>query len=123
MGATAGRTTLNGEGLQHADGHGQLLATTVPNIKAYDPAFAYEIGAIVQEGLRRMVGEDEDVFYYLTIQNENYRMPPMPEGVSEGILRGMYPFREAKKKKGRHVQLFGSGSIMNCVLAAHEAVR
>src|SRR5256884_1028564 len=91
LGATAGRTTLNGEGLQHEDGHSLLLASTVPNVAAYDPAFAYEVAEIVQDGIARMYGDDpEDVFYYLTLYNENYPMPAMPGAVEEGIRRGMY---------------------------------
>ena len=120
LGATAGRTTLNGEGLQHADGHSQILASTVANIQAYDPAFAYEIALIVQDGLRRMVGEHEDVFYYVTLQNENYPMPKMPNGVEQGVLKGCYRFQIAKKRGKQHVQLFGSGSIMNEVLRARD---
>src|SRR5438045_7564868 len=88
LGATAGRTTLNGEGLQHQDGHSHILAATIPNLVAYDPAFAYEIAVIVQDGIRRMYEVGEDIFYYLTLQNEPYTMPAMPEGVREGILKG-----------------------------------
>ena len=124
LGATAGRTTLNGEGLQHEDGHSHILAATVPNVLAYDPAFAYEIAVIIEDGMRRMYDEDEDVFYYITLQNENYAMPPMPKGkgVKEGILRGLYLFDKAtaKAKKKHHVQLFGSDTIMNQVLAARD---
>ena len=119
LGATAGRTTLAGEGLQHCDGHSQLLASTVPNCLAYDPAFAYEIAVIIEDGMRRMVDEQEDVFYYITLQNENYVMPPMPHGVKEGILRGLYRFALAEKRKLR-VQLLGSGSILREVLAAAD---
>jgi pyruvate dehydrogenase E1 component len=120
MGATAGRTTLNGEGLQHGDGHSQLLATVVPNVVAYDPAWAYEVAVIIEEGLRRMVKENEDVFYYVTLHNEGYEMPPMPEGAREGVLRGLYRFRKAARKKKKHVQLFGSGSILPEVLRAAD---
>ncbi|MHC5009892.1 MAG: pyruvate dehydrogenase (acetyl-transferring), homodimeric type [Planctomycetota bacterium] len=120
MGATAGRTTLNGEGLQHEDGHSHVLAATVPNVLAYDPAFAYEIAVIVRDGMRRMYEDEEDVFYYITLQNENYPQPSMPEGVEEGVLRGLYRYREAEKRAKHHVQLFGSGSIMNRVLEAQE---
>ena len=95
LGGTAGRTTLNGEGLQHEDGHSHVLAQTIPNCICYDPAYGYEIAVIVQDGLRRMVGEQEDVFYYLTVENENYRQPPMPDGAEQGILRGMHRVREA----------------------------
>ena len=98
MGATAGRTTLNGEGLQHQDGHSHLLATTVPNVIAYEPAFAYEIAMIVEDGLRRMVQDEEDVFYYVTLHNENYQQPPLPsEDVREGVLRGLYLYRPARR--------------------------
>jgi pyruvate dehydrogenase E1 component len=120
LGGTAGRTTLNGEGLQHEDGHSQILAATIPNCVSYDPTFAYEVVTIIQDGLRRMVGEQEDVFYYLTLMNENYTHPPMPEGSSASILKGMYRFREgAKSKKGAlRVQLLGSGTIFREVIAA-----
>ncbi len=118
LGATAGRTTLAGEGLQHCDGHSHVLAATIPNIQAYDPAFAYEIALIIREGLRRMVDQEEDIYYYLTLQNENYPMPKMPNGVEEGILKGMYRFRVAPKKHKTKIQLFGSGSIMNEVRRA-----
>jgi pyruvate dehydrogenase E1 component len=128
LGGTAGRTTLNGEGLQHEDGHSLLLASVVPVIRAYDPAFAYETAVIVRDGIERMYGaEPEDVFYYLTLYNENYVMPPRPEGISdEDILRGLYRFREAPKVKagnGRapmRATLLGSGSIMQQALRAQE---
>jgi pyruvate dehydrogenase E1 component len=120
LGATAGRTTLNGEGLQHEDGHSHLLATTIPNLRAYDPAFAYETAVIVQDGLQKMYGEGESVFYYLTLYNENYPMPPMPEGVTDGILKGLYKFRLAEGK-GRHTaQIFASGPIIRQALRAQE---
>ncbi|RKZ13450.1 hypothetical protein DRQ53_13310 [bacterium] len=117
-GATHGRTTLNGEGLQHQDGHSLLTASTVPNCLAYDPAFHYEIATIVEDGLRRMYDENEDVFYYLALYNENYEMPAMPEGVEEGILRGLYRFSEAKDDQRPRVNLFGSGVILQQVIAA-----
>jgi len=120
LGATAGRTTLAGEGLQHDDGHSQILASVLPNLQSYDPAYAYETALIIREGLRRMVERDEDVFYYLTLQNENYPMPAMPEGVEEGVLRGIYRLKEAEERKDLHVQLFGSGSILNEVLKARD---
>ncbi len=121
LGGTAGRTTLNGEGLQHEDGHSHVLASTVPNLATYDPAFAYEIATIVQDGIRRMYQEQEDIFYYLTLGNEPYPMPEMPEGVTEGILKGIYKFKSGKQKKGSHkVQLFGSGSILREALRAQE---
>src|SRR5579863_3182858 len=122
LGGTAGRTTLNGEGLQHEDGHSHVLFSVVPNVCAYDPTYAYEVAVIIQEGLRRMVAEQEDVFYYLTLLNENYAHPEMPNGVEEGILRGMYLLRDAgspRAKKPR-VQLLGSGAILREVLAAAE---
>ncbi|HEY7464247.1 MAG TPA: pyruvate dehydrogenase (acetyl-transferring), homodimeric type [Candidatus Limnocylindria bacterium] len=118
LGATAGRTTLTGEGLQHDDGHSHILASVIPNIRAYDPAFAYELALIVRDGIRRMYGEaQEDVFYYITLYNENWPMPAMPEGVEEGVLRGMYLFRRAEKGS-RRVQLLGSGSILHQALKA-----
>ena len=121
LGATAGRTTLNGEGLQHQDGHSHLLAMSVPNVMAYDPAFAFEIAVIIREGIRRMYVDQESIFYYLTVENEAYPMPPMPQGVEEGILRGMYKFRAAKTGgKELRAQLLGSGAIMNEVLKAQE---
>ncbi len=121
LGGTAGRTTLNGEGLQHEDGHSHLLFSVVPNCLAYDPAFGYELAVIVHEGLRRMLAEQEDVFYYVTLMNENYVHPPMPEGAQEGILRGMYPLREAPKRTRKPVvQLMGSGTILREVLAAAD---
>ncbi len=117
LGGTAGRTTLNGEGLQHEDGHSHVLFSVVPNCRAYDPTFAHELAVIIQDGLRRMVGEQEDVFYYVTLMNENYAHPPMPDGVQEGILRGMYRLREVSDPQ---VQLLGSGTILNEAIAAAE---
>jgi pyruvate dehydrogenase E1 component len=117
IGGTAGRTTLNGEGLQHEDGHSHVLSSTIPNCISYDPAYAYELAVIVQEGLRRMIGEQEDVFYYLTVMNENYRHPPLPDGAEEGILRGMHRVREMD---GAKVRLLGSGTILREVEAAAE---
>ena len=119
LGGTAGRTTLNGEGLQHEDGHSHVLFSVVPNLRAYDPAFAYEVAVIIHEGLRRMIGQQEDVFYYLTLMNENYRHPAMPAGAEEGILRGIYLLREGSGE-GPRVQLLGSGTILNEVLAAAD---
>ncbi len=124
VGATAGRTTLAGEGLQHQDGHSHLLVYPVPNMLAYDPSFSHEMAIIVREGLRRMYEEQENVFYYITVGNENYRQPGAPEHLSrdqleEGVLRGMYLFRKSDKKRAKlQAQLFGSGSIMNEVLGA-----
>jgi pyruvate dehydrogenase E1 component len=117
LGGTAGRTTLNGEGLQHEDGHSHVLSQTIPNCISYDPAYAYELAVIVHDGLRRMVSEQEDVFYYLTIMNENYRHPPLPEGSEQGILRGMHRIREME---GAKVRLLGSGTILREVEAAAE---
>jgi pyruvate dehydrogenase E1 component len=121
MGATAGRTTINGEGLQHEDGHSHLLALTVPTCRAYDPAFGYEMAVIVQEGIDRMFVKGEDIFYYLTIYNESYDMPPMPEGVREGIVKGIYPFKTVNVEGAKHtIQLLGSGVILNDVLRAQK---
>ncbi|HET6683160.1 MAG TPA: pyruvate dehydrogenase (acetyl-transferring), homodimeric type [Gaiella sp.] len=120
LGGTSGRTTLNGEGLQHQDGHSQVLASVIPNCIAYDPTYAYEVGVIIREGLRRMVTEQEDVFYYLTLLNEPYAHPPLPEGAEEGILRGMYLLHEAPEGDGPRVQLLGSGAILREVEAAAE---
>lgn len=121
MGGTAGRTTLNGEGLQHEDGHSHLLASVIPNCVAYDPAFAYELAVIIQDGLRRMVQEQEDVFYYITIMNENYAHPEMPKGSEKGILKGMYLLREGEKRSRKpHVQLLGAGTILREVIAAAD---
>jgi pyruvate dehydrogenase E1 component len=123
LGGTAGRTTLNGEGLQHEDGHSHLLFSVVPNCRAYDPAFGYELAVIVQDGLRRMLGDQEDVFYYVTLMNENYVHPAMPEGAPEGILRGMYRLREAGGRGSSRkpvVQLLGSGTILREVIAAAD---
>jgi pyruvate dehydrogenase E1 component len=117
LGGTAGRTTLNGEGLQHEDGHSHVLSSVIPNCVSYDPTYGYEVAVIVREGLRRMVGEQEDVFYYLTLLNENYPHPPLPEGAEEGILRGMYRLRGAERPR---VRLLGSGSILRQVEAAAE---
>jgi len=132
IGGTAGRTTLNGEGLQHQDGHSHVLSATIPNCRSYDPAFGYELAVIICDGLRRMYAEQEDVFYYLTVMNENYRHPPMPDGAAEGIVRGMYLLTDGAAvpdgAAGREdaaapageprVQLLGSGTIMREVIAA-----
>ena len=120
VGGTAGRTTLNGEGLQHEDGHSHILAATIPNCISYDPTFAYELAVIVQDGLRRMVAEQEDVLYYLTVMNENYEHPAMPEGSQGDILKGMYLFRKGANSNGPRVQLLGSGSIFREVIAAAD---
>src|ERR1035441_2147179 len=121
LGGTAGRTTLNGEGLQHEDGHSHVLFSVVPNCRAYDPAFSYEVAVIIQDGLRRMLAEQEDVFYYITLMNENYTHPAMPDGAREQILRGMYLLSEGpKRSKKPRVQLLGSGTILREVMAAAE---
>jgi pyruvate dehydrogenase E1 component len=121
IGGTSGRTTLNGEGLQHEDGQSQLHASFVPNCVSYDPTYAYEVAVIVQDGLRRMVAEQEDVYYYITVMNENYEHPAMPEGAREGILKGMYLLRDAgRATKKPRVQLLGSGSILREVLAGAD---
>src|SRR5262249_8087635 len=119
LGATAGRTTLNGEGLQHEDGHSHVMASVYPSVVAYDPAYAYELATIVKDGLRRMYENDGDVFYYITLHNENYQMAAKPEGVDEGILRGLYRYR-AGKGSGPRVQLFGSGPMLLQALRAQE---
>ena len=121
LGGTAGRTTLMGEGLQHQDGHSHILASTVPNVVAYDPAFAYELAVIIQDGIRRMYEHGESVFYYITLYNENYPMAAMPEDATEGILKGMYKFRAAKSSsKGTKIHLLGSGPILREVLQAQD---
>ena len=118
LGATAGRTTLNGEGLQHEDGHSLLVSTTVPCCVSYDPTYAYEVAVILREGLRRMIEAGEDIFYYITLYNENFDMPPMPAGVEEGILRGLYLIQEAGDGGRARVRLLGSGSILPQVVEA-----
>ena len=123
VGGTAGRTTLNGEGLQHEDGHSQVLAGTVPNCISYDPTFAYEVAVIVQDGLRRMVTEQEDVFYYLTVMNENYEHPAMPADAAPGILKGMYQFGKGAASNGPRVQLLGSGTIFMEAVAAAKLLK
>ena len=120
LGGTAGRTTLNGEGLQHEDGHSHLMAATIPNCVAYDPTYAYELAVIIQDGLRRMVEQQESVFYYLTCMNENYSHPALPKGAEAGILKGMYLLREHAPKAKQRVQLMGSGTILREVEAAAE---
>ncbi|HZL93685.1 MAG TPA: pyruvate dehydrogenase (acetyl-transferring), homodimeric type, partial [Vicinamibacterales bacterium] len=120
LGATAGRTTLNGEGLQHEDGHSHVLSSTIPNCLSYDPTYGYEIAVIIHNGLRRMVERQEDVFYYITLMNENYEHPAMPQGVEDGILKGMYLLRESKSKAKARVQMLGSGTILREVLGAAD---
>ncbi len=129
LGATAGRTTLNGEGLQHEDGHSQLFSAHIPNCVSYDPTFAYELAVIMQDGLRRMVQEQEDVYYYITLMNENYAHPELPKGAEQDILKGMYSFKKGeaskagKKENAPHVQLLGSGTIFNEVIAAADLLK
>lgn len=123
IGATAGRTTLNGEGLQHQDGHSHVLANTIPNCRTYDPAYSYELAVIIQDGLKRMYGDKENCFYYITTMNENYVHPDMPEGAEEGIVRGMYKLVEGKKKAKKKVQLLGAGTILREVEAAAQLLR
>ena len=121
LGGTAGRTTLNGEGLQHEDGHSHLLAATIPNCVTYDPTFSYEVAVIIQDGLRRMMKDQEDVYYYITLMNENYPHPAIPAGAEDGIRRGMYLLREsAAKKPSAKVQLMGSGTVLREVIAAAD---
>jgi len=120
LGGTSGRTTLAGEGLQHQDGQSHLLASVVPNCRTYDPTFNYELAVILHDGLERMYRDGENVFYYVTVMNENYPHPPMPEGIREGIVRGMYLFREGPAEKKLQVQLLGSGAILREVIAASE---
>jgi pyruvate dehydrogenase E1 component len=124
LGGTAGRTTLNGEGLQHEDGHSHVLSATIPNCVSYDPTFAYEVAVIIQNGLRRMYAEQEDVYYYLTVMNENYLHPAMPEGAASSIIKGMYLFAAgAKKPKAPRVQLLGSGTIFREAIDAAQLLR
>jgi pyruvate dehydrogenase E1 component len=118
IGGTAGRTTLSGEGLQHQDGHSLVMAANIPNCVAYDPTFAYEMAVIIHDGLRRMYKEQENIFYYITAMNENYLHPAMPDDVQDGILKGMYLFKEGVKKTGPRVQLLGSGAILREAIAA-----
>src|SRR6202162_4133927 len=121
LGGTAGRTTLAGEGLQHQDGNSHVLALPIPTMRAYDPAFAYEIAVIIQDGIRRMYKDGENIFYYITVMNEAYPMPPMPPGVEEGILKGMYMYRSSENKSPKlRAQLFGSGAILREALKAQE---
>ena len=125
LGGTAGRTTLNGEGLQHEDGHSHVYSATIPNCVSYDPTFGYEVAVVVQDGLRRMYAEQQDVYYYLTVMNENYRHPAMPEGAAPNIIKGMYLFRAGEKAKSKtpRVQLLGSGTIFREVSAAADLLK
>jgi pyruvate dehydrogenase E1 component len=124
LGGTAGRTTLNGEGLQHEDGHSHVLSSTIPNCVSYDPTFAYEVAVIIHDGLRRMISEQEDVYFYITLMNENYQHAAMPAGAEQGILKGMYSFSQATAKgKTPRVQLLGSGTILREVIAAAQLLK
>jgi pyruvate dehydrogenase E1 component len=122
LGATAGRTTLNGEGLQHEDGHSHLLFSVVPTCRCYDPAWGYEVAVIIHDGLKRMYQDQESCFYYITLYNEQYAQPPLPKGVEEGIIKGLYLFKpgEAQADEGRKVQLLGSGVILREALRAQQ---
>src|SRR5262249_26289241 len=121
LGGTSGRTTLAGEGLQHQDGNSHVLALPVPNLRAYDPAFAYELAVIIEDGIRRMYKEGENIFYYITVMNEPYVMPAMPAGVREGILRGLYRYRASENRQSKlRAQLIGSGAILREALRAQE---
>jgi pyruvate dehydrogenase E1 component len=123
LGGTAGRTTLNGEGLQHEDGHSLVLSSVIPNCRSYDPTFSYEVAVIVQEGLKRMLEDQEDAFYYITLMNENYPHPGFNEKSREGILKGMYQLSDGGTAKGPRVQLLGSGTILREVMAAATLLR
>jgi pyruvate dehydrogenase E1 component len=123
LGGTAGRTTLNGEGLQHEDGHSHILASTIPNCISYDPTFQYEVAVIVQHGLKRMYENDEDVYFYLTLMNENYAHPDMPMGVEEDIIRGLYRLQKTAKPGKKHVNLLGSGTILMQAIKAAEMLQ
>src|SRR5437763_9578916 len=125
LGGTAGRTTLNGEGLQHEDGHSHIYSATIPNCVSYDPTFAYELAVVIQDGLRRMFEQQEDVFFYITIMNENYTHPAMPDGAAANIIKGMYLFRAGDKAKAKtpRVQLLGSGTILREVIAAADLLK
>ncbi len=120
LGGTAGRTTLAGEGLQHQDGHSHILFNTIPNCITYDPTFSYELAVIIQDGLKRMYQNQENVFYYITVMNENYTHPAMPEHAEQGIIKGMYLLKKSNSKHKLHVQLLGSGTILREVLQAAE---
>jgi hypothetical protein len=123
IGGTAGRTTLNGEGLQHEDGHSLILSNLIPNCISYDPTFQYEVAVVTQDGMRRMFQEQEDVFYYLTVMNENYEHPEMPVGAEADIIKGMYLFKQGGESAGPRVQLLGSGTIFREVIAAADLLK
>ena len=120
LGGTAGRTTLAGEGLQHQDGHSHMIASTIPNCVSYDPTFGYELAVIIHHGMKRMFERQENVFYYITVMNENYTHPPLPDGVADDIIEGMYLFRETE---GATVQLMGSGTILREVIAGADLLK
>ena len=122
LGGTAGRTTLNGEGLQHEDGHSPLLFSAIPNVRIYDPAFAYELATVIRDGMRRMYVDGEDIFYYITLYNENYPMPPMPEGSEEGILRGLYLYKRADGERAHRARILASGSAVQAAIEAQAAL-
>lgn len=123
LGGTAGRTTLNGEGLQHEDGHSHILASTIPNCISYDPTFQYEVAVIVQHGLKRMYEDQEDVFFYLTLMNENYAHPDMPMGAEDGIIRGLYRLHKTERPGKKHVNLIGSGTILVQAIKAAQMLK
>lgn len=120
LGGTSGRTTLNGEGLQHQDAHSQIIASTIPSLYTYDPAFAFELAVIISDGMKRMYRDGEDIFYYLSVYNENYAQPAMPAGCEAGILKGLYKFKPGAEGKKHKAQIFGSGSIIRSALRAQE---
>src|SRR5690606_14029135 len=123
LGGTAGRTTLNGEGLQHQDGHSHILAATIPNCISYDPTFSFEVAVIVQHGLQRMYADREDVYFYLTLMNENYAHPAMPQGAENGIIKGLYCLEKTPKPGKKHVNLMGSGTILVQAMKAAEMLK
>ncbi|MCY1359025.1 Pyruvate dehydrogenase E1 component [compost metagenome] len=123
IGGTSGRTTLNGEGLQHEDGHSHILASVIPNCRSYDPTYGYELAVIIREGIRQMIEEQQHVFYYITVMNEAYTQPALPAGAEEGIIKGMYLLEEDKKEAAHHVQLLGSGTILREVIEAAKILR
>jgi pyruvate dehydrogenase E1 component len=123
LGGTAGRTTLNGEGLQHEDGHSHVLASTIPNCITYDPTFSFEVAVLLHHGMQRMYVDQEDVFFYLTLMNENYAHPDMPMGAEEGIIKGLYRFSKAAKPAKKHVNLMGSGTILVQAMKAAEMLK
>jgi pyruvate dehydrogenase E1 component len=123
LGGTAGRTTLNGEGLQHEDGHSHILAGTIPNCISYDPTFSYEVAVLVQHGMKRMYQDQEDVYFYLTLMNENYSHPAMPMGAEEGIIKGLYRMSKTPRPGKKHVNLMGSGTILVQAIKAAEMLK